>query len=492
MTALRLFLLPLLFLLFSPLFGALPAPIQALLNDSKLPSEDVSIYIKALDSGEVVASHYADRMRRPASVVKVMTTYASLLKLGFEYRIPTEFYITGRIERGSVDGDLVIKGYGDPTFSSEHLSRIARQIAQKGIREITGSILIDRSYFEVGDAQSSHFDNYTYSAYNAMPDAVMFNEHTSTVCITPRQASVHKALGDPAYRLVNKIEFVNRACRGKYAWVNSAVGNRNGESVLTLKGKLSKRCGERKVCKIVTKPYKSLYYALKKALREQGVVVRGGMRLQRVPRRATLLLRHYSAPLEQIVSKTAKKSNNLYARHLLLHLGAKMYGAPATLSKGRKAILRLLSQVGVIGEHPPYIENGSGLSRMATLSARQLSRLYESAYQHFGMRWLQTLSIAGVDGTIKKRFRGKPAEGRAWMKTGTLKHVKNIGGYVQSRGGRYYSVVVLVNTTQKRYYGAKLQNDIINYLAMQQTHGVSVAHEQTPPNFHQEEALDLW
>jgi len=454
-----------LFLITTLWLQALPQEISSFINKSKIPPKDISIYIKEVGSSNVIASLNADMVRKPASVVKVMTTYAALLKLGFDYRWPTKFYISGRKSGTILRGDLVVKGFGDPTLSNDDLDSIVKQIKNSGIKQITGNIVIDRSYFSVKSTNSSHFDNNTYSPYNAMPDAMMFNERTSTVCITPKSKSVYKELNDPSYRLVNNIKFVNKSCKGQYAWAGSKVDESGASPKLILSGKLSKRCGKRKVCKVVTKPYKAFYYALKDRLKSNGIVVKGTLRLKRMPKNAKLLFTHYSKSLEKIVSKTAKKSNNLYARHLMLYLGAKVYGAPATLKKGRNAINLILKQKGALHRNTHYIDNGCGLSRSSKMSAKTFADMYENAYYHYGQRWMNTLSIAGKDGTIKKRFRNTVAKNRAWMKTGTLKNVKNIGGYVKNRKGTLYTVVIIVNTKQARWRASTLQNNIINWLA---------------------------
>jgi D-alanyl-D-alanine carboxypeptidase/D-alanyl-D-alanine-endopeptidase (penicillin-binding protein 4) len=231
-----------------------------------------------------------------------------------------------------------------------------------------------------------------------------------------------------------------------------------------LKGKISKRCGKRNICKVITKPYKSFYYALKDALKKEGVTVVGNMRLNKVPSNANILFTHYSISLEKIISKTAKKSNNLYARHLLLFLGAKMYGAPATLSKGRQAVEYILRSKSALSSGTLKIDNGSGLSRSAKLNAKLLASMYDNAYSRYGEKWMKTLSIAGVDGTIKRRFRGTVVRNRAWMKTGTLKRVKNIGGYVKNKKGQLYTVVILVNSKAGNWKASQLQNNILKWL----------------------------
>ena len=297
-----------------------------------------------------------------------------------------------------------------------------------------------------------------------MPDAMMYNERVSIICVTPNKNDVHKKYVDASYKVVNNLQRVNKPCRGRYSWPVVKIDKSKVIPEVLLQGKISKRCGKRNICKVITKPYKSFYYALKDALKRSGVEVAGTMRLNKISPNANILFIHYSKSLEKIVSKAAKKSNNLYARHLLLYLGAKVYGAPATVNKGRRAVEYILRSKGALSRGTLKIDNGSGLSRSAKMSAKILADMYDNAYGRYGQRWMDTLSIAGVDGTIKKRFRGTVVKKRAWMKTGTLKRVKNIGGYVKSRSGRLYTVVILVNTNQGSWKAAKLQNDIIAWL----------------------------
>lgn len=443
----------------------MPHAIIEEIRKSGIKQKDVSIYIKeAGNGGKVVASLNAGKTRTPASVIKVLTTYAAVLKLGFDYRWPTKFYTTGTLKQGVLKGDLLIKGFGDPSLNDRDLEDIVSSIRAKGLRKITGNIVIDRSYFKVGNKNTSGFDQHTYSAYNAMPDAMMFNERVSTVCVTPNKKDVYKKNADGSFKVVNQLKYVNKPCKGKYSWPRVKIDQSESIPAVILKGDISKRCGKRNVCYVLTKPYKSFYYALKDKLHDEGVKVGGTLQLKKIPRNAKNLFTYYSDSLEKIVSKTAKKSNNLYARHLLLLLGAKVYGAPATLQKGRDAVARILRSKGALGHGTLMVDNGSGLSRIAKMTAKNLADVYDNAYDRYGSRWMKTLSIAGIDGTIKRRFRHTVVKKRAWMKTGTVKRVKNIGGYVKNRAGKLYTVVILVNSTRSRYHGAKLQNEIIKWL----------------------------
>ena len=298
---------------------ALPAGIEAQIKKSGISKKDISIYIKEVDAGgRVIASLNAEKTRTPASVIKVLVTYASVLKLGFDYRWPTQFYTTGSLQKGLLRGDLYVKGFGDPTLGAKDLESIVANIKAKGIRKITGNIVIDRSYFDVGSKNNSGFDQHTFSPYNAMPDAMMFNERVSTICVTPNKNNVRKKYVDGSYKLRNNLQRVNKPCKGKYSWPSVKIDNSQVVPEVILRGKISKRCGKRDICKVITKPYKSFYYALRDALKKSGIEVAGTMRLDKISPNANILFTHYSKSLEKIISKTAKKSNNLYARHLLL------------------------------------------------------------------------------------------------------------------------------------------------------------------------------
>jgi D-alanyl-D-alanine carboxypeptidase/D-alanyl-D-alanine-endopeptidase (penicillin-binding protein 4) len=444
---------------------ALPQAVEAFIKKSTIPKKDMSIYIKEVGKGgKELVSLNANTTRTPASVIKVMTTYAAVLKLGFDYRFPTKFYTTGRLANGVLHGDLYIKGFGDPTLKSRDVDEIVKQFKAKGIKEIRGNLVIDRSFFRVSSKNNSGFDEHTYSPYNAMPDAMMYNERISTICVIPKKNRVRKKEVDGSYQVINKLKAVNKPCKGRYSWPGFHIDKNHVIPKVVLQGKISKHCRQQNICKVLTKPYLSFYYAFKEKLKKQGISVKGNMRLRKLPQKAKLLYTYYSQPLEKIISTTAKKSNNLFARHLLLFLGAKMYGAPSTLSKGRKAVERILQDNRALSAGLLSIDNGSGLSRTAKLSAKMLVNMYDNAYERYGQKWMDTLSVAGVDGTINKRFRGTVVKNRAWMKTGTLKRTKNIGGYVRSVKGKLYEVVILVQSRRGNWRATQLQNDILTWL----------------------------
>ncbi len=459
----------LIFLFFTLLFSlqllarSVPTDLAQELSSIPLNKNNYSIHIEAVNSSYPLVSWKSHTKRSPASVIKLLTTYSALLALGYDYSWETKFYHTGRIKNGVLRGNLIVKASGDPTLKTEDLDSIVSQIKDSGIRRIIGNIVIDRTRFKVPTKNNSGFDKNRYSPYNAMPDAMMFNERKSTVCVSfrGRKAKISKDVPDRSYKVVNKLKVINGSCRGKRAWPRVSIK----ESTLTFSGKISRHCSERTVCKVLTKPYLSFYYALRDKMKQKGIKVKGKFKLQKTPKNAPYIFSHYSKSLEEIISIVAKKSNNLYARQILLTLGSKIYGEPGTPYSGRRAIERILGRYNLLEKGTTYIDNGSGLSRSSKITAQSLANLLKHGYQNYGQRWMNTLSIAGIDGTIKRRFANSSVFGRAWMKTGTIKHVANIAGYVEGVSGQMYVVVVIVNDKYSVKYGRKLANKVIEWVA---------------------------
>jgi len=458
----KIFLLTLLspLLLFS---GTLPYDLEEKISSIPLNRNNYSIFIQSTSNSIPLASWHVHKKRSPASVIKILTTYAALMELGYDYHWETKFYHTGTIKRGVLRGDLVVKASGDPTLKTRDVNSIVAGIKSHGIKRITGNIILDKSIFRISSRNNSGFDRNTYSPYNAMPDALMFNQRKSTVCVAPhgRKIYIDKDVPDLSYNVINKLKVVNGSCRGSRAWPRVSVRKNN----IIFSGKLSRHCPNRKVCRVITKPHLSFYYTLKKKIQNSGIKYNGRMKLKKTPKSAKYLFSHYSKSLEEIISVTAKKSNNVFARQIMLKLGVTQYGEPGTLQKGRNGVERILKRHHILEEGRTFIENGSGLSRVSKITAQSLGNLLLDGYHNYGDRWMQTLSIAGVDGTIRRRFKYSSVFGRAWMKTGTIRKVANIAGYVEGISGERYVVVVLVNDKYSRKYGRKLANKVIEWVA---------------------------
>ncbi len=448
-------------------YASMTQIVEKMISKNLLKRDSVSVHIVNTKTGKDIASINANISRKPASVMKILTTYSAILEMGSTFRWPTKFYYHGRYSKGVIDGDLIVKGYGDPSLCKKDISSIVKRLSAVGVKSITGDIVIDRSFFDTVDRISSGFDKNRYSEYNAMPDAMMFDDHLSKVVIRSNGSSLvaKKSIPDMSYDITNKLVASDKSCKGNRTWPRMLISSEGSRPLITFSGTMSLKCSPRTIRKVITHSYYSFYYALKAEILKKGIQFHGNMQLASIPEGSRSLFIHYAKPLLSILSKTNKKSNNLYARHILLLLGAKRFGAPATEEKGRKAIEEILENLDLLQTGSMYLDNGSGLSRKSRITARDLSEIIQSAHSRFGAIWLKTLSIAGVDGTIRKRFKRSAAKGRAWMKTGTLRDAKNIAGYVRAKtSGTLYSVVVMYNGKEK-WKGSALQNQIINWLS---------------------------
>lgn len=450
------------FIFASCVFAQLPGQIENMIIKSGIATSDISISIKESGTpGKTIASLNPNIERIPASVIKIATTYAGLLELGSDYRWKTVVYSTDNVNDGVVDGNLYIKGYGDPAFGTSDVIKIVEFLKSRGIRSISGDIIVDRSYFESSDSSSANFDEHPYNPYNAMPDAMMFNQNTTTLSI--KGDHVSSDVADKSYEIDNRLRSVNRQCKGKYSWPSARVITSSPKPIVVLSGQISSRCSPRKITQIVTKSYLACYYSFAEQLKNAGIGFTGGLKLGKVPSNANEIIVYYSKPFMEIISETNKESNNLFARQIFLTLGANSSSTRGTLAKSRKAMADILSKHGVHHASMIKADNGSGLSRSARATSMAFESLLNNAYSKYNSKWMETLSIAGVDGTIKRRFPSSLYH-RVWMKTGTVKGVKNIAGYVRSKSGTVYTVVILINSPKAKYSGAKLANEIIEWL----------------------------
>ncbi len=456
-----------------------PSELQALINKSGMPSKKISIYIKETKSNKLIASLNAAKLRNPASVIKLATTYASVLQLGYDYRWVTDIGYSGSISQGVLHGNLIIKGGGDPDLKDEDVFEIAHYIRDKGIRKIEGNIILDRSIFDTSGGSSARFDENPYSPYNALPDAIMFNQNLSRFMITPQgpQIIASKSFDDRSYKIKNSLRAVNTACRYRYSWPRVDVDQGNYPAVVTLSGDYSLKCPKRELDYIVTRSYYAFYFALVEALSDLSVSVEGKLKLASA-KGYKKLFSHRSKTLEEIISETNKESNNLFARQIFLTLGYARYGEHSGLNNSREALRNILYEKGVTNLSKIKIDNGCGLSRSVKANTLFFASILDSAYKNFGDRWLANLSIAGVDGTVKKRFDSALYR-RAWMKTGSLRNVKNIAGYVASKNRKLYTVVVLCEGVNAKNRGKKLQDEIIHWLWEGNLHQNKIIAEAT-------------
>ena len=445
----------------------LPPAVRSVLNVRKIPGDSLSIYVESLNSGESLLSWNEEHPRNPASVAKLLTTLVALDTLGPAYRWRTEVYVQGQLANEKLNGDLLLKGYGDPYLVTERMWRLLRQIRQGGIRDIDGDLLLDDSYFNVPHSDPAAFDREPLRAYNVEPNALLTNFKIVRYYFEPDRSSKSVLLRmDPQLdnlHVVNKLVQVDGRCYGYQRGIT--ITHNEDFDRFVMSGQFPNGCKLYAMDRAALNHNAFTYGLFKSIWQESGGSISGGWKNLVVPELAEPLLTFESEPLADVITLVNKHSNNVMARQLLYTLGAEGLGAPGTEEGGREVIRRWLEERN-LSSAGMKLDNGAGLSREARMTALQLAGILRYAYESpFMPEYLSSLSLSGLDGTLARRFRNGPLTGKAHIKTGSLDHVNAIAGYVQGKSGERFIVVSLQNYTDiHRGPGEEVQEALLKWL----------------------------
>ena len=445
----------------------LPLPVQSALNHRKLPHDTLSLFVQDLDSGEAVLNWQDDVPRNPGSTIKLLTTLVALDVLGPTYRWDTNIYALGEGENGTLSGDLLIEGHGDPFLVTERVWQLLRRVRQAGIRKIEGDLLIDDSYFDLVDNDTAAFDRQPLRAYNVTPNALLMNYKIVRYWFEPGNdgKAVRVWLDPPLENLEidNRLSLTPGACRGFQRGI--AISANEAIDKMTFSGRFPAGCKSYAMSRSTLGHNEFVYGLFMSLWRESGGEFSGTWKNQAAPEDVEPLLTFRSLPLADIITRVNKHSNNVMARQLLHTLSAEVLGEPGTESGGRKVVGDWLHGKGFEFSEFAF-DNGAGLSRDVRVTARDFGAMLRFAWQQPYMpEYASSLSLSGLDGTLSHRMDDGPLEGVAHLKTGTLDHVTAIAGYLQSRSGRRFAVVVIQNEKDiHRGYGKEVQEALLRWL----------------------------
>jgi D-alanyl-D-alanine carboxypeptidase/D-alanyl-D-alanine-endopeptidase (penicillin-binding protein 4) len=421
----------------------LPEPVAQALRVANVPLSAVGISVVPLSGTGLTLAINEQVPLNPASTMKLVTTLAGLELLGPQYVWRTEALAVAPVANATLEGDLYLRGSGDPQFVIEQFWLLVQRLRGVGIREIRGDLVLDRSAFEAANHDPGAFDGESLRPYNAGPDALLLNYKSVSFHfvpdVDPKQVRVYAVPQLAGMSVPPTVRTVEGPCND---WRARLAGDFSDPLRPQFRGGYPLSCGER-VWHVSLLGHTQYIDAVFRAVwSASGGSWQGRARDGRAPPDARRLAQHESESLAEVVRAINKYSNNVMARQLFLTIGGEASRQPANAERAQRVVGDWLVGKGL--ERREFVlENGAGLSRIERLTAAGLSRLLAAAFAGPLMpEYVSSLPLVGVDGTMRKRAG---AAGSAHIKTGLLVDTRAVAGYVLAASGRRYAVVAFVN-----------------------------------------------
>jgi D-alanyl-D-alanine carboxypeptidase/D-alanyl-D-alanine-endopeptidase (penicillin-binding protein 4) len=419
-------------------------PLQAQ-ADAVVPNKsEWTIMAYSLDRNETLFAINAEQPKVPASNNKVFSAIWALGVLGPDYRFPTDLLINGNIQNGVLQGDVIIRGSGDPGFgyptyekdNIDPLRTMARRLKSLGINQVTGSV--------IGDA--SIHDRQNYGPAWPLDTGMGAAHYAPTVSGLPYQRNMlwvePNGQGPNGFVLhpdVPEIPVVWQSRGGRGYAVR-----RPEQDTVRLRGGIG-RPGTRFPVGAF-EPALLAPAALRQAMREAGIQVNGAVKLDRTPRGAKLAHRHLSLTLADMVPQLNQHSDNFFAEHFYKAAVAKATGQ-GSYTRGGAASANFFHRTAGVPYGQLWQADGSGLSANNRTSANAMVMTLKFADKApYSQIFHESLAVAGDPrGTMKRMFVGTPAAGNLHAKTGYIRQVRSLSGYVKTASGERVAFAFIYN-----------------------------------------------
>ena len=428
---------------------ALPRTVGRSFLDARVPLNAIAVVVQEVGAPRPLVAHDAARPMNPASVMKLYTTLAALELLGRDYRWTTDAWLNGPLVEGTLQGDLVLKGRGDPKVTIEQWQSFMAELRAKGLVTVGGDLVLDRSQFALPRHDAAAFDGEALRPYNVGPDAMLVNFKSVRFVFAPGGAGDATILRAepplPEITVGAPPPPAAGPCNDWRAAIGATFADRGDAASASFAGRFPVACGERdwNVALLDHPHYVRGMFAT--YFGEAGGRFTGGVRDGRAPADAAPFATMASAPLYDIVRDINKLSNNVMARQVFLTLATTAAPPPAT-PEGAAEVMRRWLDSRRIDRRGFVVENGSGLSRNERSSAAGLAQLLAAAdASAVREEFASSLAVAAVDGTLSRRFTDRPVAGQALLKTGSLEGVRALAGYVIDAENRRWIVVAIIN-----------------------------------------------
>ncbi len=428
-----------------------PAVVQAL-QAAGLPAAALAAAALPLGHDAPAWRWRADEPMQPASTMKLVTSVVALDRLGPDHRGHTELLSAAPLRRGVLRGDLVLKGGADPDLGVPQFWALLVDLRQQGVREIRGDLRLDRTRFRPArtDLGLPAFDESPEFAYNVIPDALLLAGDLLPLELRADRRGVHASTVPPlpGLSITSRMGLSDLPCEDwDEDWQPASVRKRAGRTRIELHGAFPRGCTERTRLQLIDRDElaERLFRTLWQGL---GGRWTGRAREAAAPAGARVLAVHEARPWGEVLRSMNKRSDNALARLLFLELGvAGMAEDPGatTAALAAREVRRWLAEHG-IDDAGMVLDNGSGLSRSERITPWQMASLLAAAYAGpHAPDLMMSLPVAGVDGTLRRRLKDSPAAGWARLKTGTLRNVVALAGYLRDAQGRPWAVAMMVN-----------------------------------------------
>lgn len=423
--------------------AALPAPVVATLQRAKVPLSALHVVVMEANGSQktsALLSHEATSSINPASLSKLATTVAALDMLGPTFVWRTPVYIDGPVRDGVLQGNVYIRGSGDPRLVVERVWLLMRRLQGLGIQKIQGDIVLDRSAFDLAERNPASFDGEPLRPYNATPDALLVNFKSLVFQFVPdRTANVARIHVEPpllGVQLPTSVPLTQTDCND---YRSSLRADWADPLRVRFAGSFPAVCGEKVWPVAYTAPQQFATRAIAGMWQHVGGQLVGQVRDGVVPTNLQAVFTVESPALSEVIRDINKFSNNVMAQQLFLTLSQQARGI-GSWDASRETMQAWWRDR--IGGETPMFDNGSGLSREERISALGLARLLQFAWGSPTMSELMSsLPVSGLDGTLKR----SKSQSIAHLKTGSLRDVAGIAGYVDTANGKRLILVAVLN-----------------------------------------------
>ena len=408
--------------------------------------------VVSLSRGDTIFAYDPDAELRPASNMKLFTTAIALQEFGPGHEFNTDVFRTGPIDPdGTLHGDLVVRGDGDPSISRRFydggaaaaMAQLAGSIAAAGVKRVTGALIADASAFDPQRIPEGWKTRYLQAGYAARVSALSLNENLATVVIQPGRSGGPASVSlDPPTDMPLRASVRTVAGRGARIMAHSTDGG-----AIEVRGWIGSRAGIRGYQVVVEDPTAFAAGALRRAIEARGITFGAPTRYAATPAGAIPVASLPSPPLAQLIAVMNRESINHYAELLFRDAGRKAApGAVGSVESGDSLLQRFLTHD--VGASPGSVvaTDGSGLSVLDRVTPRALVQLLAYANRApWGDAFHASLPVAGESELLKHRMRYTPAQGNLHAKTGTTNDVISLGGYVTARDGELLAFAFIYN-----------------------------------------------